>query len=173
MFSGYFKGHGLKVQMVFFPNGMIESVFITSMRNQENNTVNLSNLHTELLRLLLPRRLINGLFPAIYADGIFCMRLCIVPRFWRATDEQKITSTKISSMHVLIENAFADFFNLFTLFSMGHVRIRLLTGRYRVKKLFYVSFFVLNIYYSLNNTRSTMFNLDSLSLDEYLNNNIV
>ena len=50
MFSGYFKGHGLKVQMVFFPNGMIESVFITSIQNQENNTVNLSNLYTELLR---------------------------------------------------------------------------------------------------------------------------
>ena len=96
--------------MVFFPNGMIGSVFITSMRNQENNTVNISNLHAELLRLLLPHRLLNRLFPALYADGIFGVRLCIVPRFRRPTDEQKIINTKMSSMHVLIEHAFANFF---------------------------------------------------------------
>ena len=51
----------------------------------------------------------KGLFLALYADGIFIMRLFIVPQFLRATNEKKIINTKILSMHILIKNVFADF----------------------------------------------------------------
>ena len=69
-YSGYLRRHGLKAQVVFLPIGMIGSVYITELRQNDNGVQNLSGLKNYLLRLL-NGILIDGLLPAIYCDGIF------------------------------------------------------------------------------------------------------
>ena len=47
-YSGYFAGHGLKVQVLFLPNGMIGSIFVASWRVSDSGLLNMSGLDTYL-----------------------------------------------------------------------------------------------------------------------------
>jgi hypothetical protein len=51
-YSGYFAAHGLKVQVVQLPNGMIRSVFVASLCNSDSGMLNLSGLNLYLTSLL-------------------------------------------------------------------------------------------------------------------------
>jgi hypothetical protein len=62
-YSGYFRRHGLKAQVVYLPIGIIGSVFITEMRHNDNGVQNMSGLNDILLQLLRGF-LVGGLFPA-------------------------------------------------------------------------------------------------------------
>jgi hypothetical protein len=50
-YSGYFKAHGLKAQVVWLPNGMVGSVFVTSIAHNDRGVQNMSGLGDYLLRL--------------------------------------------------------------------------------------------------------------------------
>jgi hypothetical protein len=71
-YSGYLRGHGYKAQIVFLPIGVIGSIFITEIRQNDNGVQNMSGLNNYLVRLLQGRLVGQpGRFPCVYADGIF------------------------------------------------------------------------------------------------------
>ena len=74
-YSAYFAGHGLKVQTLTLPNGMIGSAYIGAWRVSDAGLLNTSGLDTYLTSLFneynikLPAVL--NQYPAVYGDGIF------------------------------------------------------------------------------------------------------
>lgn len=167
--SAYFRAHGLKAQVVFLPNGMIGSVYIASMRHNDNGMLNMSNLANYLSRLLAPFALPPNFtfLPALYADGIFAVLSTIIPRYRNPNRNERRINMRMSGMRQIIEHAFADHRAMFGLFR-NPARLRLFfTGVY-VRKLLLTSFLVLNCRYCLTEVRSGVFGLPSLSLDEYL-----
>lgn len=168
-YSAYFRAHGLKAQVVFLPNGMIGSIFIASLRHNDNGILNMSNLANYLSELLsafaLPP---SGRFlPALYADGIFANLSTIIPRYRNADLDQRRINMRMSAMRQIIEHCLADHRNMFRLFTRP-ARLRLFfTGVY-VRKLLLSSFLILNCRYCLTGARSSVFNVPPLSLEEYL-----
>ena len=71
-YSGYFCKHGLKAQVVYLPIGLIGSIFITEIRQNDNGILNMSGLN-DYLCWLLSGHSIRGLFPCLYCDGIFAI----------------------------------------------------------------------------------------------------
>jgi hypothetical protein len=63
-YSGYFRKHGLKAQVVYLPIGLIESIFITKICQNNNGVLNMSGLN-DYLCWLLSGHLIGGLFPCL------------------------------------------------------------------------------------------------------------
>jgi hypothetical protein len=72
-FSHYFRGCGLKVQVIHLPNGMIGCIYICSLRQNDNGVLNLSGLNEYLIELLQPLYWRGQLpvYPAVYGDAIF------------------------------------------------------------------------------------------------------
>ena len=62
---------------------------------------------------------------------------------------------------------FADYQNLFKFFSMSWKLKLFRRGKY-IRKFSLISFFVLNCYYYLNDSRSNFFGLSALSIEEYI-----
>ena len=50
-YLGYFKGHGVKAQVISFPNGMVGNMFLASIRNIDRGLLNMSNLNGYLSSL--------------------------------------------------------------------------------------------------------------------------
>ena len=100
-YSGYFAGHGLKVQALSLPNGMIGSVYVSSLRNSDSGLLNLSGLNEyleDLFRdagMLLPSA--GNQFPAAYADGTFLQLSCIVATRRTGDDDAHRIATRMSS----------------------------------------------------------------------------
>ena len=114
-------------------------------------------------------RLITGLLPAIYADAIFGSYNCIIPRKRNPSRNEDIVNKKMARLRMLIEHVFGNFFNLWKLFNNGNFALKLLVGRNRIKKLTCVSFFISNLCYCFNKSRSNMLNVPSLNVNECLN----
>ena len=167
-YSGYFGCHGYKLQIVFLPIGLIGSVFITEIRQNDNGVQNMSGLNDYLVRLL-QGRLVGGRFPCVYADGIFRALLTIMPRYTRPdrTIEQCYVNLKMAGERQCIEHCFGDHRTKFRLFSMPHT-LRIYSGGEKVRKLCVLSFFMLNIYYCLDGTRAAYFGHHVPTLAEYL-----
>lgn len=167
--SAYFRAHGLKAQVVFLPNGMIGSVYIASMRHNDNGILNMSNLANALATLLAPLALPPlGLFlPALYADGIFASLSTIMPRYRSPNDTQKRINIRMSGMRQIIEHSFADHKTMFALFG-SPARLRLFFTGVFVRKMLLTSFLILNCRYCLTGVRSSVFGIPPLSLEKYL-----
>ena len=88
LFSSYFRFHGLKIQVIVLPNGMIAHIFITSLVQSDLGVWNMSGVGPELVRLLRNSVRQNGLFAALYGDGIFTPHLCLVPRYRNPNDRE-------------------------------------------------------------------------------------
>ena len=118
-YSGYLKCHGLKAQVVFLPIGIIGSVFITELRQNDNGVQNISGLNNYLVRLL-SGIFLGGLFPCLFCDGIFAVLATILPRFRNPTPPLHLLNIHLNSMRECIEHVFADHRNRFNLFSVPH-----------------------------------------------------
>jgi hypothetical protein len=74
-YSGYFRFHGLKAQVVYLPNGMVGSIFIGSLAQNDQGMQNMSGLNDYLVELLRNQPIITSdgqtFLPALYCDGIF------------------------------------------------------------------------------------------------------
>ncbi len=85
---------------MYLPNGLIGSVFITEMRQNDNGVQNISGLNNYLLRLL-QGVFVGGLLPALYCDGIFSLLVTIVPRFvGNLTPLQRLLNIRMASSEV-------------------------------------------------------------------------
>ena len=58
--------------MVYLPVGLIGSIFITEISQNDNGVLNMSGLN-DYLCWLLSGHSIRGLFPCLYCDGIFAI----------------------------------------------------------------------------------------------------
>ena len=61
LYSGHLRKHGLKTHIVYLPIGIIGSVFITEIRQNDNGAQNTSGLNNYRVQLL-NGMFLNGLF---------------------------------------------------------------------------------------------------------------
>ena len=167
LYSGYLRKHGLKAQVVWLPIGIIGSVFITEIRQNDNGAQNMSNLNNYLVRLLSGFLLANLLLPCLYCDGIFAILVTIVPRYVNPTPAQHLINMRMASLRECIEHVFADHATRFKLFNLPH-NLHLFDRGVKIRQLSLVSFFILNCYYCIDGTRCRDFGHHTPSLETYL-----
>ena len=165
-YSGYLRKHGLKAQVVYLPIGIIGSVFITELRQNDNGVQNISGLNNYLLQLLTGIFL-GGLFPCLYCDGIFAVLSTILPRFTNPTPELHQLNMRLASLRQCIEHVFADHRVRFKIFTVPHY-LSLFNNGVKVRRMCLVSFFVLNCYYCICGTRCRYFGHIPPTLEDYL-----
>jgi hypothetical protein len=118
-YLGYFCKHGLKAQVVYLPIGLIGSIFITKIHQNDNGILNISGLN-DYLCWLLSGHLIRGLFPCLYCDGIFANHSIILPQYVNPTPEQEYMNLKFASEWQCIEHCFGNHRTCFKLFWVPH-----------------------------------------------------
>lgn len=165
-YSGYFRQHGLKCQLVYLPNGLIGSVFITELRQNDNGVQNISGLNNYLLRLLHGIYL-GGLIPALYCDGIFSLLPTIIPRYTNPTPDQRLLNQRMASTRESIEHIFVDHYGWFKLFWTRQY-LHLFDQGVKIRRMCLNSFFIQNCLYCLTGRRCRYFGQMPPSLDEYL-----
>jgi hypothetical protein len=165
-YSGYLRAHGLKAQVVFLPIGIIGSVFITELHQNDNGVQNISGLNNYLLEIFAGI-FIGGLFPCLYCDGIFAILATILPRFTNPTPELRLLNQRLASLRECIEHVFSDHKNRFRLFGIPR-HLLLYNSGVKVRRLSLVSFFVLNCFYCLSGTRARYFGQIPPTLEDYL-----
>ena len=94
-YSGYLRRHGLKAQVVYLPIGIVGSIFITELRQNDNGVQNISGLNNYLVDLL-SGIFIDGLFPCLYCDGIFATLSTIVPQFTNPMPELHLLNMRLA-----------------------------------------------------------------------------
>ncbi len=85
-YSGYLGCHGLKAQVVYLPIGVIGSVFITELWQNDSGLLNMSGLNDYLLGLL-SGNLVGHLLPCLNCDSIFANLATILPRYTNPTPD--------------------------------------------------------------------------------------
>ena len=165
-YSGYFRRHGLKAQVVYLPIGIIGSVFITELRQNDNGVQNISGLNNYLIRQLRGF-LVDRLYPCLYCDGIFATLSTILPRFNNPSPELHLLNMRLASLRQCIEHVFADHRNRFKLFGMPHY-LHLFNQGVKVRRMSLVSFFLLNCFYCISGTRCRYFGHVPPTLEDYL-----
>lgn len=165
-YSGYFREHGLKCQLVYLPNGLIGSVFITELRQNDQGTQNMSGLNNHLLRLL-QGQFIGGLPPALYCDGIFALLPCIIPRYTNPTFDQWLLNLRMASIREAIEWVFCDHFNWFRLFWTPQY-MHVVDQGVKLRRMCLNSFFIQNCLYCLTGRRCRWFGQMPPTLAEYI-----
>jgi hypothetical protein len=114
-YSGYLCCHRLKAQVVYLPIGIIGSVFITELQQNDSGLLNMSGLNDYLVGLL-SGNFVGQLLPCLYCDGIFANLARILPRYTNPTPEERLLNLKLASQRQCIEHVFGDHRNRFKLF---------------------------------------------------------
>ena len=147
----YFRSHGLKIQCVYLPIGLIGSVYITDLRQNDNGVQNMSGLNDYLLTLL-HGRLLGGLLPALYVDGIFAVLPTILPRYRNPTPPQQLLNRRMASLRQIIEHIFGDHRTRFRIFWAPQY-LQIFNQGVKIRRMALVSFFILNCYNCINGGR--------------------
>ena len=109
----------------------------------------------------------GGLLACLFADGIFCVLVTIVPRFSNPTPELHLLNVLLASQRECIEHVFADRHVYFKLFQVPDF-LNLYNNGVKVRRLSLVSFFVLNCQYCIAGTRCRYFGHIPSTLEDYL-----
>jgi hypothetical protein len=168
LYSGYFAAHGVKVQAITLPNGLIGSIYVGSLRVSDSGLLNVSNLNGYLVDLFNENSVIlpGDVLSCVYGDGIFPVLPTILPRYSNLdTDESRI-NVRFSSVRQSIEHIFALHSNVFELFNHPQKFKLLHTGDETIHLIFN-SFLLLNCYNCLNSS-SNNFGSGTPTLAEYL-----
>ena len=96
-YSGYLRRHGLKAQVVYLPIGIVGSVYIIELRQNDNGVQNMSGLNNYLLNLVRGI-FFGGLLPCLYCDGIFRVLVTILPRFSNPTPDLHLLNVQLASL---------------------------------------------------------------------------
>ena len=148
---------------------MIGSVFICSIRHNDNGVQNLSGLNEYLVQILQPLYSRNGrnVFPALYGDGIFTPLAAIMRPYQNPNEEQRIVNTRFSSLREDIEHKFSQIFSLYTILR-AFWRHQLFLNAADVRKLFFNCLFISNCYTCFNESRNQAFNLRAPTIQQWL-----
>lgn len=167
-YSGYFSGHGLKVQALTLPNGMIGSIFVAAWRESDAGILNMSGLDAYLSNLFreYQMQLPDGQLPAVYGDGIFPQRATIVARLRNPDMDQRRINYRMSSARQSIEHLFCNHHNHFKLFHNPE-RLRLLKTGVETYQIVFNSFLIFNCLMCFNESNNS-FHLRPPSIEEYL-----
>ena len=114
-YSGYLCCHGLKMQVVYLLIGVIGSVFITELRQNDSGILNMSGLNDYLVGLL-SGNLVRQLLSCLYCDGIFVNLATVLPRYTNPSPEERLLNLKLASQRQRIKHVFGDHRNRFKLF---------------------------------------------------------
>ena len=166
IFLRIFLQSGLKAQVVYLPIGLIGSVFIAEIRQNDTGVLNMSGLNDYLVRIF-DGCLLGGLFPCLYCDGIFQNLATIVPRFVNPLPEQTLQNIIFASQRQCLEHVFGDHRTHFKWFGMHH-RLHLFNQGVTIQRECLLSFFMLNCYYCLDGTRGGYFQCTPPTLQECL-----
>ena len=79
------------------PNGIVGSVYVTSIRHSNTITLNMSVV-VDYLYHKFKGIFINGQKPALHTDEIFNVRLTILPYTRSPSFKEKVVSTKMSRL---------------------------------------------------------------------------
>ena len=159
----------MKAQVLLLPNGMIGSIFICSLRHNDNGVQNLSGLNDYLLSMLQPlyHNQGNPIYPAVYGDGIFSTLATIMKPYPNPNHEQRIVNTRLSSLREDIEHKFAQVFGLYHILNTQQQHHLFWNGEH-VMKIFHTCLFVSNCYTCFNESRNRAFNMRAPTLQQYL-----
>lgn len=168
-YNRYFRHHGLKSQVLHLPNGMIGSIYICSLRHNDNGVQNLSGLNEYLVRILQPLYSRGGrnIFPAVYGDGIFTPLATIMRPFLSPNEEQQILNQRFSSLREDIEHKFGQLFILYQVLR-AFWRHQVFFDAEHVRKLFFSCLLMSNCYTCFNESRNTVFNLRAPTIQQWL-----
>ncbi len=169
-YSGYFSRHGLKCQVVYLPNGLIGSVFITEIRQNDNGVQNMSGLNNYLLRLLQGTGLgtfVGGLLPALYCDGIFGVLATIAPRYVNPSPQERLINIRSASARQIIEHVFADHNQQFRIYQVPRF-LHMMTDGAKIRRMSLNTFFIQNCIYCMHGTRCRFFGQMPPAIEEYI-----
>ena len=170
-YTGYTKRHGLKFQILWAPNGMFISVFGSSIRENDNGMINISELNHYLERTLPYTDQTTRQFKvAAYGDAIYNDRSCIVGRAKKKSKDlwRKMLDKQLGRKRSSIENSFADLYNYSGLFA-NKKKHKLLKQGDKAMKVSIATFFLFNCRSCFNgNSTSRRFGLQPPSLEEYI-----
>jgi hypothetical protein len=110
---------------------------------------------------------IDGLFPALYCDGIFAVMATILPRFTNPTPELNLLNIWMASLWQCIEHVFGDHRARFKLFAVPQY-FHLFNQGVKVWRMSMISFFILNCFYCIDGTQSHFFGHVPPTLEDYL-----
>ncbi len=127
------------------------------------NFSGLNNYLVDLLRGFL----IGNLFPALYADGIFASLATILPRFRNPDEVQRLLNIRLASLREVIEHVFAQHRNKFRVFDTPQY-LRLFNRGVQMRKMFMVSFFMMNCFNCINGGACEFFGCFPPTLDVYI-----
>ena len=122
----------MKTQAIYLPNGMIASVFFTSISQNDNGLVNISGVEYELERVLENYKLINNIYPAIYGDEIYISSTVLVKR----NGANDLFHDRMTSARVDTEHCFGSTNSLFKRLVTKHTWKICKMGRYVKSHLF-------------------------------------
>lgn len=148
---------------------MIGSVFICSLRQNDNGVQNLSGLNEYLVSLLNPIYQRNGnyVYPAVYGDAIFSPLACIMRPYQSPNRHQCIVNTRFSSLREDIEHKFAQVFGLYQILRTT-TRHHLFWNAEHVRRLFFSCLFVSNCYTCFNESRNYNLDMRAPEIHQYL-----
>jgi hypothetical protein len=144
----------------YLPIGLIGSIFITEIRQNDNGVLNMSGLN-DYLCWLLSGHSIRGFFP------MSLLHSTILPRYVNPTPEQVYLNLKFASERQCIEHCFCDHRIRFKLFWVPYY-FHLFDRGVKVQKQCLLSFLMLNCYYCLDGTRTGYFGHATPTFEEYL-----
>ena len=159
----------MKAQVVLLPNGMIGSIFICSLRHNDNGVQNLSGLNEYLIQLLRPLYRVNNIliYPALFGDSIFTPLATITRPYQNPNHAQKIVNTRFASLRECIEHKFAQVFGTYQVLRASWRHQLFFNGEF-VRKLFFVCLLVSNCHCCFNESRNRRFNVRAPTLQQYL-----
>ena len=168
-YNRYFRGHGLKAQVVHLPNGMIGSVYICSQRHNDNGVQNLSGLNDYLVQILQPlwHNQSVPIYPALYGDGIFATLATIIKPYQQPNEIQAIINTRFSSLREDIEHKFSQVFNIYKILRAQH-RHQLFYNAEWIRKQFFVCLFLTNCHTCFSESRNRRYNTRAPTIQRHL-----
>ena len=170
-YNGWKKMHGLKMLTVLMPNGLSAMAGPWSMRTNDLDSVNMSNLDNFLNEIQIDHQHKYS----VYGDGIFHDLVTVDSRirsyhregpFAPLTQFQEHENKCFKKVRMQIEFTYGDLYNKFKVFENRNDWKLMNQGNARMIKFI---IFIMNCHSCLHaNNCATYFNFPSPSLEEYL-----
>ena len=150
---------------------MIGSIFVWSIRHNDNGALNMSCISYYLQDILEP---MGGTFVylEIYCDAIYHLSETIINRYDNPNGIKQIINFKMAFQIIFIEHMFSDVKKFFQIFQANRQH-RVTEGEYDYLMHFiFTMFILLNCKTCLSGPRSGYFDLNPPTIEEYLPLNV-
>jgi hypothetical protein len=165
-FTSYGKMHGMKTLALYLPNGMIGSVFFTSISHNDKGCVNLSGIEGAVKKALEDYKLPDGItYPTMYGDEIFEFSEVMT----KANGVDDLITRRLTSSRGDVEHIFGLTSTLWKRTRVKHTWELMKMKKFVRAHLFSI-FFMTNCYSCIHgNKTSTKYGFTTYSLEDYLN----